>query len=78
MLFSSNIFRSNLEHINNAWKDWEGKILILHKGSEPFQAFGRSFAYKNIFISQYDGEFGKFINIKIEKIDGFNLFGKVI
>jgi MiaB-like tRNA modifying enzyme len=71
----SNIFRNSLKHINDAWKNWTGKVLLLHKGSEPFQAFGRNFAYKNIFIDQYHVEFGKFIKVKIEKVDGFNLFG---
>jgi len=74
----SNIFKNSLKHINDNWKDWEGEILLLHEGSEPFQAFGRNFAYKNIFINQYDGEFGKFINGKVEKVNGFNLFGKVM
>ncbi len=74
----SNIFQNSLEHINNKWKDWEGKILLLHKGTEKSQAFGRNFAYKNIFINDYDGEYGKFINIKIEKVEGFNLYGKII
>jgi len=74
----SNIFKNSLKHINDNWKDWEGEILLLHEGSDPFQAFGRNFAYKNIFINQYDGEFGKFINVNVEKVDGFNLFGKLI
>jgi MiaB/RimO family radical SAM methylthiotransferase len=74
----SNIFRKSLLHININWMDWEGEILLLHEGSEPFQAFGRNFAYKNIFINQYEGEFGKFLNIKIDHVDGFNLFGKII
>ena len=74
----SNIFRNSLEHINDAWKDWEGKVLLLHKGSEPSQAFGRNFAYKNIFIDQYEGEYGVFTSVKVERIEGFNLYGKLI
>ena len=74
----SKIFRNSLEHINDAWKDWQGKVLLVHKGSEPFQAFGRNFAYKNIFINQYDGEFGVFTNVKIDRVEGFNLYGKLI
>ena len=50
----------------------------MHKGSEPYQAFGRNFAYKNIFINQYDGEFGVFTNVKIDRVEGFNLYGKLI
>ncbi len=73
----SNIFRNSLEHINDAWKDWEGKVLLLHKGSEPSQAFGRNFAYKNIFIDQYEGEYGVFTSVKVERIEGFNLYGKL-
>ena len=74
----SNIFKNSLEYINNAWKDWEGKVLLLHKGSEPFQAFGRNFAYKNIFINQYDGDFGVFTKVRIDRVEGFNLYRKLI
>ena len=74
----STIFRNSLEHMNDAWKDWEGRILLLHKGTEPFQTFGRNFAYKNIFINQYDGEFGVFTKVKIDRVEGFNLYGKLI
>ncbi|MHA1931071.1 MAG: tRNA (N(6)-L-threonylcarbamoyladenosine(37)-C(2))-methylthiotransferase [Promethearchaeota archaeon] len=74
----SKIFRNSLEHINDAWKDWEGTVLLLHKANEPSQAFGRNFAYKNIFINQYDGEFGVFTNVKIDRVEGFNLYGKLI
>jgi len=74
----SRIFRNSLSDINKNWKDWEGVVLILHEGTEPNQAFGRNFAYKNVFIDNYNGEFGTFVNVKIENVDGFNLFGKVI
>ncbi len=74
----SRVFRNSLENINEKWKDWEGEILVLHEGSENHQAFGRNIAYKNVFIDNYDGEFGKFMNVKIEKVDGYNLFGKLI
>jgi len=74
----SSVFRNSLEHINDKWKDWEGEVLLLHEGSENRQAFGRNIAYKNVFIDNYDGEFGKFVNVKIEKVDGFNLFGRLI
>jgi len=73
----SNVFRNSLETISNTWKGWEGEVLLLHKGSEKFQAFSRNFAYKNVFINNYKGKFGKFINVKIEKIEGFNLFGRI-
>jgi len=74
----STIFRNSLEHINDAWKDWEGNILLLHKGSKKSQAFGRNIAYKNIFVNDFDGAYGKFVNVKIERVEGFNLFGKII
>ena len=74
----SKIFRRSLEYINQKWNEWEGKVLLLHKGSEENQAFGRNFAYKNVFINDYNGDFGEFIKVKIYKVDGFNLFGKTI
>jgi MiaB-like tRNA modifying enzyme len=73
----SKIFRNSLKHINDIWIDWEGEVLLLHEGNEPLQAFGRNFAYKNIFVEGYDGEFGAFENVIIDRIDGFNLYGKL-
>jgi threonylcarbamoyladenosine tRNA methylthiotransferase CDKAL1 len=74
----SRVFRNSLTIINEKWKDWEGEVLTLHEGSQKNQAFGRNFAYKNIFINNYEGEFGEFVNVKIQKVDGFNLYGKRI
>ncbi|MFX1275554.1 MAG: tRNA (N(6)-L-threonylcarbamoyladenosine(37)-C(2))-methylthiotransferase [Promethearchaeota archaeon] len=74
----SKIFRNSLSDINDKWRDWSGKVLILHEGSGKNQAFGRNFAYKNIFVNDYHGKYGKFVDIKIIKVDGFNLFGKLI
>jgi MiaB-like tRNA modifying enzyme len=74
----SNVFQNYLKHINDSWKDWEGEVLLLHEGSEKFQAFSRNFAYKNVFIDNYNGNFGKFVKVKIENVEGFNLFGKII
>jgi tRNA A37 methylthiotransferase MiaB len=74
----SNIFRNSLFTINKKWEDWRGEVLILHKGSDENQAFGRNLAYKNIFIDEYNGIYGTFKNVKIEKVDGFNLFGRLI
>ncbi len=74
----SNIFRNSLRSINKKWEDWQGEILILHQGSGENQAFGRNYAYKNVFIDEYNGDYGKFVNVKIEKIEGFNLFGKLL
>ena len=71
----SEVFRNSLVDINKNWKDWEGEVLILHRGTESNQAFGRNFAYKNIFINNFKGIFGSFVNVKIDKVDGFNLFG---
>ncbi|MFX1289968.1 MAG: tRNA (N(6)-L-threonylcarbamoyladenosine(37)-C(2))-methylthiotransferase [Promethearchaeota archaeon] len=73
----SNVFRNSLKRINNSWEGWEGEILLLHEGAEKYQAFGRNFAYKNVFINNYKGKFGKFVNVKIEKVNGFNLFAKI-
>ena len=74
----SNIFRNSLSNINKKWIGWQGEVLILHQGSGENQAFGRNYAYKNVFIDDYNNEYGKFVNVKIEKIDGFNLFGKIV
>ncbi len=74
----SRVFRNNLMDINRNWKDWEGEVLILHEGTESNQAFGRNFAYKNIFIDNFKGKYGSFVNAKIDKVDGFNLFGSLI
>ncbi|KKN27879.1 hypothetical protein LCGC14_0860030 [marine sediment metagenome] len=74
----SRVFRNSLKRMNDRWENWEGELLILHGGTEKNQVFGRNSAYKNVFINNYDGEFGRFIKVKIEKVEGFNLFGKII
>ena len=74
----SNVFRNMLLNMNKKWEGWQGEVLILHKGSEGNQAFGRNFAYKNVFLNEYNDIYGKFVNVKIEKVDGFNLFGRLI
>ncbi len=74
----SNVFRNSLINLNKKWADWEGDVLMLHKGTEKNQAFGRNYAYKNIFINDFDGEFGKFVRVEIYEIDGFNLFASII
>ncbi|MHA2400122.1 MAG: radical SAM protein, partial [Promethearchaeota archaeon] len=74
----SNIFQNSLTHINDSWKNWEGEVLVLHGGTEVTQTFSRNFAYKNVLLEDYEGEFGNFVNVKIEKVNGFNLFGKMI
>jgi tRNA A37 methylthiotransferase MiaB len=73
----SKVYRASLTHINDKWKGWEGEVLLLHKGTEDQQAFCRNFAYKNIFLDNTKAEFGKFVKVKIQKVDGFNLFGKI-
>lgn len=74
----SKVFRNNLDDINLKWKGWKGKVLLLHKGTEPNQAFGRNFAYKNIFIEDYTGPFGVFEEVEVYRADGFNLKAKLI
>lgn len=74
----SEVFRNSLTDMNKKWKDWEGEILVLHEGTERNQVFGRNFAYKNVFINNYEGDFGIFAKVKIDKADGFNLFGKIV
>ncbi len=74
----SELFRTSLLRINESWKGWEGEILLLHKGDQEHQAFGRNIAYKNVFIDNYDGNYGEFRKTKIKKVEGFNLFGSLI
>jgi tRNA A37 methylthiotransferase MiaB len=73
----SRIFRNSILYMNNKWIGWQGEVLILHQGPGENQAFGRNYAYKNVFIDDYNNEYGKFFNVKIERVDGFNLFGKI-
>jgi len=74
----SKIFRDSLNDINKDWVGWEGKVLVLHEGSKPNQAFGRNFAYKNIFINDSKRPFGDFIYVQIYKVKGFNLFARLV
>jgi tRNA A37 methylthiotransferase MiaB len=74
----SRVFRRSLSDLNKKWEGWEGKVLVLHEGSEINQDFGRNFAYKNIFIKDYDGKYGDFINVKVVKVEGFNLFANIL
>ncbi len=74
----SRIFRNSLSTINKKWEGWEGKVLVLHEGSEVNQGFSRNFAYKNVYINEYDGKFGEFVNVKVVRVDGFNLFANKI
>ena len=74
----SKVYRASLNNINDKWKGWEGEVLLLHKGLDDQQVFCRNFAYKNIFLNDGNAVYGEFIKIKVEKIEGFNLFGKVV
>ncbi len=74
----SKVFRNSLSTLNKKWEGWEGKVLTLHEGSEVHQGFGRNFAYKNIYFNNYNKKFGEFINVKVVKVDGFNLFAEII
>ena len=74
----SRLFRNYLTDINQSWKGWEGKILILHEGSNENQAFGRNLAYKNVFLDDYSGSYGSFVEVRIHEVDGFNLFARQI
>ena len=74
----SKLFRDSLKDINQHWKNWQGKILLLHKGDKQGQAFGRNIAYKNVFLDDYDGSYGNFMEARVYKVDGFNLHARLI
>lgn len=74
----SEVFRQSLSNINSKWGNWEGEVLVLHEGLRVDQAFGRNLAYKNIFIENFKGNYGSFVNVRIYKVDGFNLFAELI
>ncbi len=52
------------------WINWSGKILIDNFGS------GRNFAYRCIYLNSK--EIGKFVEVKINKVNGLKLFGEII
>ena len=72
------LFRQSLGNINSKWKNWEGEVLVLHKGHKNNQKFGRNFAYKNVFIDNFSGDYGSFVKVRITDTDGFNLFAERI
>ncbi|MFX0024992.1 MAG: tRNA (N(6)-L-threonylcarbamoyladenosine(37)-C(2))-methylthiotransferase [Candidatus Hermodarchaeota archaeon] len=74
----SKIFRDILINSNKEWENWEGEVLTLHEGEKNNQVFGRNFAYKNIFIEGFKGNYGDFTSVNVYKVNGFNLFAKVI
>ncbi|MFX1495574.1 MAG: tRNA (N(6)-L-threonylcarbamoyladenosine(37)-C(2))-methylthiotransferase [Promethearchaeota archaeon] len=74
----SKIFRNILFNSNKEWENWKGEVLILHEGEKNNQAFGRNFAYKNVFIEDFKGNYGDFTLVNVYKVKGFNLFAKVI
>jgi threonylcarbamoyladenosine tRNA methylthiotransferase CDKAL1 len=74
----SSLFRESLIDMNLKWEGWEGEVLVLHPGEKPNQAFGRNIAYKNVFIDNLNKKFGTFLEVKIEKVEGFNLFGVIV
>ncbi|MFX0030570.1 MAG: tRNA (N(6)-L-threonylcarbamoyladenosine(37)-C(2))-methylthiotransferase [Candidatus Hermodarchaeota archaeon] len=74
----SKVYKNSLIHINDKWKGWKGEVLTLHEGLKPQQVLSRNFAYKNIFINDYNAELGRFVKVKIEKVEGFNLYAKTI
>jgi MiaB-like tRNA modifying enzyme len=74
----SSAFRESLSDINAFWKNWEGEVLVLHGGLKSNQAFGRNFAYKNVFIENFEEAYGSFVEVRVYKVKKFNLFAKLI
>ncbi len=73
----SKVFRNSFNKINEKWNGWGGEVLLLHKGTQESQAFARNFAYKNIFIENYQGSYGVYRKVKVYEVDGFNLMAKL-
>ena len=74
----SKAFRDSLLKINESWRGWKGLVLVLHEGTNQGPVFGRNFAYKNVFIDDFRGTYGTFVNVEITKVEGFNLFAELI
>ena len=74
----SDVFLDSLSNINSKWMNWEGEVLVLHEGLKQSQAFGRNYAYKNIFIENFKGNYGTFVKVRILDVDGFNLYAECI
>ncbi len=71
----SAVFRIYLEHLNDKWKGWKGKMLCLYHDEKNHYTFGRNFAYKNILLPNIKIHPGTFIKVSIQEVDGANLIG---
>ncbi|MBD3254598.1 MAG: tRNA (N(6)-L-threonylcarbamoyladenosine(37)-C(2))-methylthiotransferase [Candidatus Lokiarchaeota archaeon] len=74
----SKVYRKLLKGSNQKWIGWKGDILILHRTNKKNQVFGRNFAYKNVFVDDYDDKMGKSIEVEVIKVKGYNLFAKLL
>ncbi len=74
----SKIYRKILSDSNKEWENWKGKVLMLHEGEKNNQDFGRNYAYKNIIVADFKGNYGDFALVKVYKVSGSNLYAKII
>jgi len=53
---------------NEAWRGWEGEILIDEKGKKPASWVGRNFAYKPVVMMCNEFLLGRFVNARVVKV----------
>jgi MiaB-like tRNA modifying enzyme len=53
---------------NEAWRGWEGEILIDEKGKKPASWVGRNFAYKPVAVRCSEFLLGRFVNARVVKV----------
>lgn len=63
---------------NEAWRGWEGEILIDEKGKKPASWVGRNFAYKPVVVRCNEFLLGRFVNVRVVKVFPTYLEAEVI
>ena len=63
---------------NEAWRGWEGEILIDEKGKKPASWVGRNFAYKPVVVRCNEFLLGRFVDVRVVKVFPTYLEAEVI